>query len=211
MPKKGLKPEPVSQISKDKLRDLFFKNEDTASSAAEKVGCSRQYAANYWHVIATEIQQKDNLSWIERADDTRTQAIEGFNQKIEEAEKRIQDVKKVYDEVSQVHFELKPRMIEKLNKSVLSQKIGQLEPEEFAQLVMFLKSYLKEYAELGFLRESWNKELRQERIYKTELQMQFDDLKLTVPPSIVLDKLMENAIAQKMMMKPALPDAEKKT
>lgn len=206
--KKG---EAIKAEQQQQLKDLFYKNEDTARSAAEKVGCSRQYASNYWHTLAVELQEKNGLTWIEQADDTRSQAIEGFTTKIEEADKRIIETRKVYDEVSQVHFELRPRYLEKLNKSEVGKKLGVLEPEEFSQLIMFLKGYLKEYAEIGFLRESWNKELRQERIYKTELQMQYDDLRLTVPPSIVLDTLMEKAIAEKMNMKPALPQQEENT
>ena len=208
--KTGRKPDNLKEEQITKLRELFFKNEDTARSASEKVGCGYDFASLQFHLIARELQNKNGLTWIEQADDTRVQAIEGFNYKIEEAENRIIEVKKVYDEVSQVHFELKPRMIKKLNDSEVGKKLGHLEPEEFSQLIMFLRDYLKQYVDMGFLRESWNKELRNERIYKTELQMQFDDLKLTVPPSIVLDALMEKAIAEKMNMVPALPVQEEK-
>lgn len=168
---------PSKQIPEEKrayLEELFLMGGITPYQASRLVGIHHTTASTYykeWSEVLVESEGHDDF--VVREKRARAQALESITKTIIGVRKRRQDLERILGN--------------------LIYKKDEKDPEKFElKDVIFLEHPVI----LGY-----TSQIRQEEVFLTELQLQYDTIKRTPPVEAILDREVEKLIGEKLAQK----------
>jgi len=198
-----------------KLRKLFDQDGITPWFASNEVNCGYEYAVKKFQEFGQELVDNEDENWIERQDKVRKRAMEGLSIQITDAETQIKStenrLKKSIDMQGMLIDSLISNVEETELGQVIADAIGRVDAKVTMAIFKQLTNDINMWKNYGYLVEQVQSTLNRERVFKAELQMQYDGIEIMPPPSAVLEAEIEKSIAEKnALFKTNVPQPELK-
>lgn len=200
--KRGPKPKELDGSSEcdKKLLELFNKGGITFSHAAELAGVTRQYASEKFKVFGNEIQEQNALkgeTWIETNTRVRDRSLEALSRQINDADEKISDTEKRLRVAKDTMDEILPETANKLAESELGMALENIDRKTIFAIFKLISNDLNMWKNYGYYVEQINSNLRAERTFKAELQMQYDTITIMPPAEEIINAEIEKRIAER--------------
>ncbi|KKN76206.1 hypothetical protein LCGC14_0372320 [marine sediment metagenome] len=199
-----------------KLRQLYSQDGITPWSASQEVHCGYEYAVKKFKEFGQELTDAEDENWIERQDKVRKRSLEGLSIQIKDAEVQIKGTEKRLEKSRDMQESLIDTMVENVQNTelggIIEDAIGRVADAKVVMVIFKqLTNDINMWKNYGYLVEQVQSTLNRERVFKAELQMQYDGIEIMPPPSAVLEAEIEKHIASKNdLFAPKIPQPEVK-
>jgi len=222
LPKKRGRPQKAKTGRKDakakaeqdiKLRQLYSQDGITPWRASIDTKCGYEYAVKKFKEFGQELTDAEDENWIERQDKVRKRSLEGLSIQIKDAETQIKVVEKRLEKSRDMQESLIDTMVENIQNTelgeVIQDAIGRVDAKVAMAIFKQITNDINMWKNYGYLVEQVQSTLNRERVFKAELQMQYDGIEIMPPPSAVLEAEIEKSIAAKNdLFAPKIPQPE---
>ncbi len=207
--KTGPKSVAEKQAVDKKLRELYYESGITYTRAAIIAGCGPEYSTKKFKEFADEIlkHREDDEDWLEKNDRVRERALEGLAVNVEKCDDRLGALNNQMKSAKQMQVNILPNACEKLeNETGIRAFLKSLDSKEYLSIYTMMNGDINMWKNYGYYIQTIGNNIRAETTLKLEIQQQYDTIEIMPPPSEILNKMIEQKIAEKQGLTQPVPD-----
>jgi archaellum component FlaC len=203
---KHVKPGPKSAAKRKeidkKLKELYFKGGITYTQAAIDADCGAEYASLQFKKFAEQITEYEDTDWLENEANERTRALEGISKMIQEREETLERHEKRLKKMLEIHNAILPNLVQKVEDSKVGRVLANMDMDDVLEVYKIISKDLDMYKNYGYHIDGIESTIRQESIFKAELQMEYSAIKMKPPIKERMIAELEKRIAEKNNLQP---------